>query len=524
MYHLEELSEFPHALIYAFEPESSPQRLAGSHSFKHALFPEAGQHEDMLQAYLYAQNTILPLIRERGLDKIDEKMFLEWINTLHGLIGKSLFANYPQKKAGEYTSEQILRWHKGAQLNADIVHYLSGYHPCNNMKDFAKFLQEQGVAVNVALPFIKLLHKLKSDKTIKPHPSQLPFIDLKNPVLEGIMTLNKMVVVYHNGNLTVKEKEVVDQVVKVCRFPHEIPDAMQVFAQETLQQLRNLEKENLPEIANFLGTLFYQFTDIHPFGNANGRTGTCLVNIVLRAFDLPGILLRHPGENCDEGSDYSKAIAQLDKTLVPLQTLILKRIETAKESTFVDEQLKQIVSLRVSLSDLLKQIQKKHPKYDIEPIQHMLSESVLKSLSSVKDINTASIIVLTEILQSAANEEKRLDDARKIKALLPTPVSPTEKQALIHAFEQLTGMTGWKSNSSNGLVVWLELKDKSTAATTASGLQKLNAATVTLANRSDNGMPVIQCKLIDIKKIIDMAAKLQAEEHDSGLQAVTRRI
>ena len=70
MFDLTQLTEFNHALIYGFEPEASPQCLAGSQTLTDMLFPIAGQYQDMLEAYLYAQSTILPKIKENGVKGI----------------------------------------------------------------------------------------------------------------------------------------------------------------------------------------------------------------------------------------------------------------------------------------------------------------------------------------------------------------------------------------------------------------------------------------------------------------------
>ncbi|KTC84928.1 Fic family protein [Legionella brunensis] len=503
MYNLEDLTEFNPALIYAFEPESSPLRLAGSETFQDALFPEAGQHEDMLNAYLYAQKTILPYIREKGLDKVDEKLLLEWINKLHGFIGNTLLATHGHQ-AGVYTQQMVMRWHQGAQLSTDFILYFSNLHKAKSKTTFAKALEMQGVAEEDALPFINLLEKIKNNKSIKPHPSQTPFIDPKNPTSPGAIVLHKLATAYHEGKLTTQEKKLVDRIVKVCRYPHELPQAMEKFATESLQQLRKLDPNNLPDIANCLGKIFYEFTDIHPYGNANGRTGTCLINIFLRALGQPSILLRHPGEKENESSDYSQAIKLIDSTIEPLQKLILKRIVDAKETIFADEKLKQVIALRVAASTLLKRIQQKHPLFDLETLRDKL---VLQSLllTQVEDINVSSIILLTALIDIAAKEEKRLDDV-KLKPLLPAPISMEQRQAVIAALEKLTGKTGWKTANKDGLMAWLEVPSLEDQQETVSTLDKIKVATSVLPMlRQDNGVRVVQCKNINIEKIISLA-------------------
>ncbi|WED42911.1 Fic family protein [Legionella cardiaca] len=511
MYVLSDLTEFNHALIYAFEPESSPRRLMGSETFIDALLPEAGQHEDMLAAYLYAQNTILPFIRENGWKKVDEKLFLEWINTLHGFIGNTLLSTHG-RKAGQYTEELVLRWHKGSQLSTEFILFLSDSHTIKNKNKFILHLVELGLDKDDASSFLNLLLAIKTNKSLKPHPSQLPFIDPQSPFISGILTLQKLAVAYHGNQLKAKEKACVDRVVKICRMPIELPAAMDSFAKETLQGLRELgdrQERDLAEVAAFLGRAFYNFTDIHPFGNANGRTGTCLINIFLRSFDLPSILLRHPGEKENANSNYAKAIAELDHSLQPLNELILHRILVAQKETFADEQLKQIISLRVALSTVLQRIHKKHPSFDLESLRDKISPSILLAANFSEDMNATSLLLLTSLLAIADEEEKRLD-ATKIKPLLPPVMNIEEKQNLLQALEKLTGQTGWAISNGTGLAAWIKQATAEQAEQTFKTLESLDLGTVTILDiKTGDGQvqSVVQCKNVNVKKLLALAEK-----------------
>ncbi|CEK11170.1 Fic family protein [Legionella hackeliae] len=514
------LTEFNHALIYAFEPESSPARLSGSETFKDALFPEAEQHEDMLRAYLYAQEIILPFIRQNGFEKVDERLFLEWINTLHEFIGKALLAAHG-RKSGEYTKEAVLRWHQGAQIGSDVALFMSNKHPkCKSKSQFVDFLVESKISFDDATVFVDLLYQIR-ESSLKAHPSQLPFIDKKSPYLKGITTLHKLITAYHSKQLSPTEKKALDNIVKICCYPEDIPPAMKNFATETLTKLRTLDRKNLPQIAKCLAETFYRFTEIHPFANANGRTGTCIINIFLRAFDLPSILLRHPGEKENESSLYSQAIAQIDKTLEPLTELILKRIRDAQEKPFVDEELKTVIALRLTLSTLLQNILKKYPTLDIDGLQKQISPITMLAISISPNSNKSAMIILSELIHLAREEEKKMD-AVFSKLFLPQPtVSATEKEQIVNALEKLTGLTGWKTANSK-LIVWIDLPDYSAneIADIVLNLQSTQAIEVSSGKRSDNGIPSIQCRNINIAKLLELANtgpnKLSAESLDNN--------
>lgn len=334
MLDLSRLTEFNHALIYGFEPESSPRRLAGSETFEDALFPEAGQHQDMLNAYLYAQETILPQIKKIGLPNITPDMLIEWVKTIHGFIGNSLMQAH-DRKSGEYTNEIILRWHLGAELGSHFILYLSGLHEYKSPQQLAKFLNKKfDMDYQSALDFISLLEKITKDERYTIHGSLKPFIDYSSPGIKGILVLNKLASAYNLNQLSNSEKGTVNRIVKICMFPPLIPEAMNQWAQNTIKQLQACDSKDLKNASEFLANTFYELTEVHPFGNANGRTATCLTNIFLRTFGYPSIVLRHPGERENKNSLYQKAFAEIDSSLIPLIELISTRVIEAQEKTF----------------------------------------------------------------------------------------------------------------------------------------------------------------------------------------------
>lgn len=63
---LQQLTEFNEALVYGFEPESSLPSTLRLGTIEETIFTKAPQYTDMLNAYLYAQNTVIPSIKEMG--------------------------------------------------------------------------------------------------------------------------------------------------------------------------------------------------------------------------------------------------------------------------------------------------------------------------------------------------------------------------------------------------------------------------------------------------------------------------
>lgn len=141
-----------------------------------------------------------------------------------------------------------------------------------------------------------------------------------------MIALNKLSSAYNLGQLSTTEKNIVDKIVKVCMLPPHIPEAMNQWANETITQYHNCDPVNLDQVCDFLTNTFYKLTEIHPFGNANNRTATCLMNIFLRSLGYPSILLSYPGGRDNKNSQYQKAFAEIDSSLLPLKALIHDRI------------------------------------------------------------------------------------------------------------------------------------------------------------------------------------------------------
>ena len=117
MLDLSQLTIFNKALIYAFEPESTP----GSEikNFKTDLAYLVGQHRDMLNGYIYAQ-TIVDDLRGNSIQAVTNAQFLNWIKELHRLMGASLLGAW-NVAAGEFTQEQVVRWNVNADISTDII-------------------------------------------------------------------------------------------------------------------------------------------------------------------------------------------------------------------------------------------------------------------------------------------------------------------------------------------------------------------------------------------------------------------
>lgn len=64
---LHQLTEFNPALVYCFDAESPPQKQTGKLTWEKQVYAVWGQHEDILNGYLYAQKIFLPLLKNGSM-------------------------------------------------------------------------------------------------------------------------------------------------------------------------------------------------------------------------------------------------------------------------------------------------------------------------------------------------------------------------------------------------------------------------------------------------------------------------
>lgn len=510
MFNLTQLTQFNHALVYGFEPEASLARLEGSQTYEDALFPAANQHQDMLEAYLYAQNTVLPQIKAVGMANITADILLDWVKNIHRLIGKSLMHEI-DRQSGVYTDRIILRWHLGMELNSFFVSYICDDEANRSPKVFANFLNEKfGMDHNTALDFIALLEKIAKNESYSIDASLQSQIDYQHPAIKGLVVIHKLSSAYNQNKLSDEEKIIVNKVVKICMFPHLIPSAMNQWAQETVSDFRVCDPKDLNKVVAFLTKTFYKLTEIHPFPNGNGRTATCLTNIFLRAFDYPSIVLRKPGERSDKDSLYNKAFNEIDTTLLPLSELIRTRITEAQVNPAANEALKKMIVLRVTFSELLKDTKEKHPEFDLIACQLYIERlpEMTTAISSTQDMTLASTLVLQIGISEVMKFRQQLASVKETKQgtfFIPT-FTEQDVDSIKQGLSLLSQQGGWKVNSKRGMA-WLEMTDEKAAERIISEFNIFKIAKATIAYRVDaqnnTKIPVIKCDNINPQKLLD---------------------
>ena len=129
--------------------------------------------------------------------------------------------------------------------------------------------------------------------------------------------------------------------------------------------------------------------------NGNGRTATCLMNIFLRACELPSIVLRYEADTKDPNSLYSKAIDQIDTTRDPLKVLIKQRIIKEQQEISVVEPVQQLlVKLQLINALLCEELVKNGIKYDVNQAKNCPKKEIV---SFYKQYNLMSNAIESDV-------------------------------------------------------------------------------------------------------------------------------
>ncbi|CDZ79426.1 Fic/DOC family protein [Legionella massiliensis] len=463
----------------------------------------------MLEGYLFAQNSLVPIFSRMDDDEINETVLINSIKQLHGFIGKTLL-EITNDESGKYAVQQIIRWNPSTEtdrLTYFTLHKmqhssLNGKNPRTLLMEL--LTRELHLTKKEVIQFINLLERLKNDPNIKPRASQLQYINGDIATL----TMEKLAVAYLTDLLTQDEKTLVSKIATICRDPADIPAAMEYFAKTTLAQWKSCDKQDLRAVSQFLSEMFYQLTDIHPFSNANGRTATCLVNVFLRSIGQPSILMRNPGERDLSSSSYSMAIEKINETRTPLANHIYQRILDTKISPFANAKLEETITLRCNVVRQLKILQAKNPTLDINNYQDTMNQfSWNPEIYTLSTLEDKVIFILKGMLNFLVREEQKLDQNAQIQSInrsfIPTTLTSPQKEQLKQDLFTLTQVNGWKVNPQNNLECWIEIPLMNEAEKVAAKLRESEVGNVLVSRRRDNQVPVIKCSNINLSVLKD---------------------
>lgn len=335
---LDALIEFNPALIYVQQSERSQavDPTDESHPLEKFMIPTQEQIQDLYEGYQYLQNEVLPLVKAQGRNVLTVERLREWMNTFHGKLAHGLARqNRVLHLAGCYTVTPIFSWHHGEDFHLPLMHYFSDQLPLSQTQ-FVDLLVANQVADKKSINgFLTLCERLYSDPTADIYPQEREYQRLNQSAgaiaLKPSLVQGKLCYAFWEGRLSEKEIAIVNKFVKICPPPHLIGGMMNEFYQALISQWQDADPTDDDAIIDLAAFAFARQLDIHPYFNANKRTCTGLMNLILRSFNKPSILLFHPNEDGDDvdNSLVGQAVAALPEDRRPLKALIKQGIDQA---------------------------------------------------------------------------------------------------------------------------------------------------------------------------------------------------
>ena len=289
-----------------------------------------------------------------------------------------------------------------------------------------------------------------------------------------------------------------------------ISDEMGTYVAKTLAQFREINAYDLDQVSLFLAESFYQLAQIHPFGN--GRVAICVMNIFLRGFGLPSILLCYPGDKTNEESAYSRAIAQIPVSRTLLQELIKSQIIAAQQSEYSNDDLNRVMHQKIELVGILKRIQERRPTYNLDKIKIDSMRTLGLAGSKVVGLKR-DVLAMRVFITIATQEEQKLEVSERSQLSLVAVLTVEQRTLLKQGLCKFSGHDTWKITQRKGVSAWIEMTDIDEAGKIE---EKLNAADIAeqiMITRADHKSAfVVKCVAIKYQKLLRDSASVDAAE------------
>lgn len=483
------LKEFPHALVYAFEPEGNNEIDLDSR------YQGIAQFSDTLGAYLYAQETMLPIIRSQGIHAIGKEQWIDWVKNIHQHIGYHLLKNLGQE-AGKYSRYPIFRWHDGVEFQSAILPFLSMNDTVISEKlnlFCQKLANKYPHPKKDFVDFISLVQKIFLDSTFrqKNWVKDIPYTLAQNKLL-------KLYDAYYAGKLSTDEGVRTKKIVTLSTPPNIIPTAMDAMFERFSADLSQLNITDQTAVASFVAEVFYQITEIHPFINANGRTATCFMNLLLRAMDYPAIMLRYPGDKEDPTSLYSKAIEQINETREPLASLIHMRLSM---QPYEDEHLKSLIEIRVKLITAYHHLKQQFPEFEADKHWQQAIEE-MPHAEEIRDERSPYLVDGMKWALSNLEQQKSILIQQRAQLKFKCPLKIELIDEILTQFKYISEEEhGWKSYNKGSLFLF-ENQDLNTVKMVRDKLSETQACQVSVMFNRDTQMHVVKVEAIQYPQLL----------------------
>lgn len=502
-FNLEVLTAFDPAIIYRFAPEGS-----NKHEMKSIenLIYSTHQIQDLLNAYMHAQNEILPIIRTNTLDAITPQQLLGWLDELHGFIAQTL-AVEEKVPAGSYSKQRVYRWNPTLGVHLALARFLLSK---NSKQETISYLAENTNLKNFeSKKLLKYLLKIQQDNSIEIDQNEEKNLPLDNQEYRKVKTtFSKLVTLHDNNRIDAEIKPILGKILKLCMPVEKYKGAMQEFAKTLLQKWAACEN-NDDTIAELCSFAYYNLTEIHPYFNANGRLATLLIEIILVSCNKSSIILRTQDDKDDPNSLYSQAFKHVDVDQKLLKKLFKARMNTV---THPDQIVADYVSTQVQVVKYILLIQKYYPQFDLnthykinlEKINSSATEEYSRSgnLKQIKLKGQQKLLHVFKDIYEKLQQQSKLQSGKSSSE----PIDSNPKDVVLEKLKRLTGCTEGKIvNLKMSTVVLFYLNDLSksdqlVATLNATGILK-SEITITQTKK-----PILKIEILDATKLKELEA------------------
>ena len=509
--------EFDPAIISFFEHEN-----VGDQPPFEMLLTAYAQYADLLSAYQFAKDVVLPFIRANGRNAITATILLNWLDQAHARIAASL-GKAAGFTAGQYSEAQVFRWHWGMLTQDIIFEFLTGK---NHRDEIFKLALKNGLAKDKALALINVLEKIRDLKQFELaiKASRMIFSEADQHTLGA----TKLAGAYHHRLLSKNELASLDDLVVICRPPEEYPQAMKEFAARFVAQWARCDASNDEQLAHLHWAAYQGIGGIHPYGNGNGRLATWLMNVINRSLDKPSFLMREKGERFNAKSDYSLAIENIDKNPDIFKKHVLRKIQKATSEGHAESVLEyDIVMKRHEIYRLLLRIQSKSTQHNLNQLAHVVLTSVQDNAAKQFGLDRCKALD-PEVVMFAANLEYTLFNhfylklneshvtqasSSKTPTVTACQYSKADIDKIHAALNVLTTHDQWKAYR-HGTTMLLYLNNDDEAQAIISQLTASGAGVAVLKRNPENKMPVVQFDNIHLLKLEQYVAAAKSNmEH-----------
>lgn len=417
--HKLEESLFP--LVYGLDVTSIALRLLREDDYY--FFKAFGEVEDMYQALLFTQRTILMNIRDKGVEAITADRIRVWLNVTHKIVACTLAQRFKDKFRkdeylpifipGEYTKNFIWRWKVCGDFISRLCRVqskledLSLLLDSNHRYQFTTLLcKNNDLEIEVANQFLILLGNMVKVKIDIPEY----YLDLSREFLPdtGFLSIDfvllKLALCYHADRLSDEEKQCVDTILIMGTPPPLLLKAMRRYTKGLSEQwtlaltASQSEDENrFEKVIPLLSYAFCELVRICPYNDAsvNERIATILINVIARSLGYPNLVLCNPGEDEDKASFYYKVMQLIHTDVDPLREHIKNRLQlSVEDKSYKDNRRASTVSFILQLCRLFEKYEK---QYGFDYVSCYFSQHVtVKALKNAMKADTKELRVSRE--------------------------------------------------------------------------------------------------------------------------------